>query len=119
MSPIAAFSQLPAIFVAGSAFAVLYARSDNLMLCVGIHALANKPTLLVTDRFGLLDNLVFATVMCLILAAFWGTKRVRRCAAQEVGRLQIPTDTNHGITRTATKLRISDCAANCVWLTVP
>jgi membrane protease YdiL (CAAX protease family) len=78
MSPIAVFSQLPAIFVAGSAFAVLYARSDNLMLCVGIHALANKPTLLVTDRFGLPDNLVFATVMCLILAAFWGTKRVRR-----------------------------------------
>lgn len=78
LSPIAAFSRLPAIFVAGSAFAVLYARSDNLMLCVGIHALANKPTLLVTDRFDLPDNLVFAVVMCLILAALWRTKRVRR-----------------------------------------
>ena len=78
LSPIAAFSQLPAIFVAGSAFAVLYARSDNLMLCVGIHALASKPTLLVTDRFDLPDNLVFAVVMCIILAALWRTKRVRR-----------------------------------------
>jgi hypothetical protein len=48
------------------------------MLCVGIHALANKPTLLVTDRFDLPDNLVFAVVMCLILAALWRTKRVRR-----------------------------------------
>jgi membrane protease YdiL (CAAX protease family) len=66
------------IFVAGSAFAVLYARSDNLMLCVGIHALANKPTLLVTDHFDLPDNLVFAVVMCLILAVLWRTKRVRR-----------------------------------------
>jgi hypothetical protein len=75
MSPIAAFSQLPAIFVAGSAFAVLYARSDNLMLCVGIHALANKPTLLVTDRFGLPDNLVFATVMCLIFGSVLGHKK--------------------------------------------
>ena len=78
MSPIAAFSQLPAIFVAGSAFAVLYARSDNLMLCVGIHALANKPTLLVTDRFDIPDNLVFALVVCLMLAALWGMKTVRR-----------------------------------------
>lgn len=77
LSPIAAFSRLPAIFVAGSAFAVLYARSDNLMLCVGIHALANKPTLLVTDRFDLPDNLVFAVVICLVLAALWRTKRVR------------------------------------------
>jgi membrane protease YdiL (CAAX protease family) len=78
LSPIAAFSRLPAIFVAGSAFAVLYARSDNLMLCVDIHALANKPTLLVTDRFDLPDNLVFAVAMCLILSALWRTKRVRR-----------------------------------------
>jgi len=78
LSPIAAFSRLPAIFAAGSAFAVLYARSDNLMLCVGIHALANKPTLLVTDHFDLPDNLVFAVVMCLILAVLWRTKRVRR-----------------------------------------
>ena len=77
MSRIAAFSQSPAIFVAGSAFAILYARSDNLLLCVGIHALANKPTLLVTDRFDLPDNLVFAMVMCLILAALWRTKRMR------------------------------------------
>jgi hypothetical protein len=78
MSIIAAFSRLPAIFVAGTAFAVLYARSDNLMLCVGIHALANKPTLLMSDSFDLPDNLVFAVVMCLIFAALWGTKRVRR-----------------------------------------
>jgi membrane protease YdiL (CAAX protease family) len=77
MSIIVAFSRLPAIFVAGTAFAVLYARSDNLMLCVGIHALANKPTLLLTDRFALPDNLAFPTVMCLVLAALWGTKRMR------------------------------------------
>jgi uncharacterized membrane protein YhfC len=60
------------------AFAVLYARSDNLLLCVGIHAMANKPTLLVTDRFDIPDNLAFAVVMCLTLAALCGTKRVRR-----------------------------------------
>jgi membrane protease YdiL (CAAX protease family) len=65
-SVMAAFARLPAIFAAGIAFAVLYARSDNLLLCVGIHALANKPTLLVTDCFDLPDNLLFVTITCLV-----------------------------------------------------
>jgi CAAX protease family protein len=78
MSAIAAFARLPAIFVAGTALAVLYARSDNLMLCVGIHALANKPTLLVADRFDLPDNLPFVAVTCLVLAALWRKDKTRR-----------------------------------------
>jgi CAAX protease family protein len=68
-SLIAAFTRLPAIFAAGTALGILYARSDNLALCVGIHALANKPTLLVADCFDLPDNLLFVTVVCLVLAA--------------------------------------------------
>ena len=76
-SVMAAFARLPAIFAAGTAFAVLYARSDNLLLCVGIHALANKPTLLVTDCFDLPDNLLFVTITCLVLAAFWRRDRTQ------------------------------------------
>jgi uncharacterized protein len=78
MSAIAAFARLPAIFVAGTALGVLYARSDNLMLCVGIHGLANKPTLLVADRFDLPDNLPIVAVTCLVLAALWRKDKTRR-----------------------------------------
>jgi uncharacterized protein len=78
MSAIAAFARLPAIFVGGTGLAVLYARSDNLMLCVGIHALANKPTLLVADRFDLPDNLSIVAVTCLVLAALWRKDKTRR-----------------------------------------
>lgn len=72
---IAALVRLPAIFAAGTALGILYARSDNLPLCVGIHALANKPTLLVADCFNLPDNLLFVTTVCLVLARFWSTDR--------------------------------------------
>ena len=79
ISAAAASAQLPAIFIAGSAFAILYARSDNLILCVGVHALANTPTLLVADRFNVPDNLLFVTGTCLVLAALWrkGTMRAK------------------------------------------
>jgi membrane protease YdiL (CAAX protease family) len=70
-SLIAALVQLPAIFTAGAALAILYARSDNLALCVGIHSLANKPTLLVADCFDIPNNLLFVTVTCLVLATLW------------------------------------------------
>jgi len=70
-SLIAALATLPAIFTTGAALAILYARSDNLALCVGIHSLANKPTLLVADCFDIPNNLLFVTVTCLVLATLW------------------------------------------------
>jgi len=76
-SLIAALAQLPAIFTAGAALAILYARSDNLALCVGIHSLANKPTLLVADCFDIPNNLLFVTVTCLVLAALWRRNKIR------------------------------------------
>jgi uncharacterized protein len=76
-SLIAALARLPAIFTAGVALAILYARSDNLALCVGIHSLANKPTLLVADCFDLPNNLLFVTVTCLVLAALWRRDKIR------------------------------------------
>jgi CAAX protease family protein len=76
-SLIAALAQLPAIFTAGAALAILYARSDNLALCVGIHSLANKPTLLVADCFDIPNSLLFVTVTCLLLASLWRRDRLR------------------------------------------
>jgi membrane protease YdiL (CAAX protease family) len=77
MSVAAAFAKMPAIFISGSALAILYAQSDNLMLCVGIHALANTPTLLVADYFDLPNNLLFVTVSCLVITAL-SRKRTMR-----------------------------------------
>jgi hypothetical protein len=65
------------LFTAGVALAILYARSDNLALCVGIHSLANKPMLLVADCFDLPNNLLFVTVTCLVLAALWRRDKIR------------------------------------------
>jgi membrane protease YdiL (CAAX protease family) len=76
-SLIAALAQLPAIFTAGAALAVLYARSDNLALCVGIHSLANEPTLLVADCFDIPNNLLFVTVTCLVLTMLWRRDKIR------------------------------------------
>jgi uncharacterized protein len=76
-SLIAALARLPAIFTAGAALAILYARSDNLALCVGIHSLANEPTLLVADCFDIPNNLLFVTVTCLVLAALWSKDGMR------------------------------------------
>jgi CAAX protease family protein len=76
-SLIAALTQLPAIFTAGAALAILYARSDNLALCVGIHSLANKPTLLVADCFDIPNNLLFVTATCLVLAVLWRRDKIR------------------------------------------
>jgi hypothetical protein len=76
-SLIAALTQLPAIFTAGAALAILYARSDNLALCVGIHSLANKPTLLVLDCFDIPNNLLFVTATCLVLAVLWRRDKIR------------------------------------------
>jgi uncharacterized protein len=76
-SLIAALAQMPAIFTAGAALAVLYARSDNLALCVGIHSLANEPTLLVADCFDIPDNLPFVTVTCLVLTMLWRRDKIR------------------------------------------
>jgi CAAX amino terminal protease family. len=76
-SLIAALAHLPAIFIAGAALAILYARSDNLALCVGIHSLANAPTLLVADWFNIPNNLLFVTATCLVLAALWRSDKIR------------------------------------------
>jgi hypothetical protein len=82
-SLIAALAQLPVIFTTGVALAVLFARSDNLALCIGIHSLANKPMLLVADWFDLPDNLLFVTVTCLALAALWrGNKITNRLSSR-------------------------------------
>jgi uncharacterized protein len=76
-SLIATLAHLPALFIAGAALAILYARSDNLALCVGIHSLANAPTLLVADWFNIPNNLLFVTVVCLVLAVLWRRDKIR------------------------------------------
>ncbi|MGI9170244.1 MAG: CPBP family intramembrane glutamic endopeptidase [Caulobacteraceae bacterium] len=57
------------LFVAGCALAVLFVVTGNLPLCIGIHGLADAPSLLVVDRWGLLDHQSFVLCACLMLAA--------------------------------------------------
>jgi uncharacterized protein len=76
-SLMATLAHLPALFIAGAALAILYARSDNLALCVGIHSLANAPTLLVADWFNIPNNLLFVAVTCLVLAVLWRRDKIR------------------------------------------
>lgn len=48
-----------ALFFAGCALSLLYRASGNLALCIGIHGLADAPSLLVADRWSLPDHQTF------------------------------------------------------------
>ncbi|MBN1963226.1 MAG: CPBP family intramembrane metalloprotease [Anaerolineae bacterium] len=46
------FADLPQLFVQGVGFALIYLRTGNLLLAVGIHAIGNAPTMLVAETLG-------------------------------------------------------------------
>jgi uncharacterized protein len=54
---------LAKIMAAGCAFGLLYLASGSLLVTVGVHALANTPTVLVDDPYGY-DNLPLLIALC-------------------------------------------------------
>lgn len=62
-------TSLPGLFLAGAALAALYMVTRNLFLCVGVHGLADAPTLIVIDRLNLLESQYFAVLSCTALIA--------------------------------------------------
>ncbi len=62
-------SALTGLFVAGVALALLYCVTGNLLICIGLHGLADAPSLLVADRWDLLDSQNFIVASCLLVGA--------------------------------------------------
>jgi len=65
-----ALTILPNVLLAGAAFSILYVRTGNLLLAVGIHAFVNEPALVVADPFGY-DNLYFVVAVCAVIVWIW------------------------------------------------
>lgn len=63
--------ELLLLFVLGSLLALLYWRTGNLALCVGVHALSNTPTTIVAAPIDLATSGIITVVCSILIILLW------------------------------------------------
>jgi CAAX protease family protein len=66
--------ELALLFALGFLLCLVYWRTDNLFVCVGIHALSNAPLLLVREQVDLSTSGAIAAAASLLIIAFWPSR---------------------------------------------
>lgn len=79
-------SELALLFGLGVLLALLYWRTANLYVCVGVHALSNAPLLLAKQQVDVSSSGMTAAVAAVIVLLLWPRWRARRVRAEAQSR---------------------------------
>lgn len=80
--------ELAVLFGLGVLLAMLYWRTGNLYVCVGVHALSNAPLLAVSQRLDVSSSGMTAAVAAVVIMLLWPRSRWRSHAAVPAGTVK-------------------------------